>query len=160
VEYALIGSNPNRATISMQGNDMDESRNVAVLLISLCFFLLAAASQRNDKGKGVTDTSNPQQQAPVAVGAGVSPPRAIFAPDPDYPPTIRQGKHTVQGVCILGLVVDERGSVHDVHVVRSLDKRLDQNAMDAVKQWRFQPAMKDGKPVAVFTTVQVEFRLY
>jgi TonB family protein len=139
---------------------MSKARTNTVLLIVLCFSVLAAASQGSDKAQRITATSNPQQQAPIAVGPGVSPPRAIFTPDPDYPPTVRQGKHTVQGTVVLGLTVDENGTVHDVHVITSLDKRLDQNAMDAVKQWKFQPAMKDGKPVAVLTTVQVEFRLY
>ena len=61
---------------------------------------------------------------------------------------------------MLGITVDERGRVRDVHVTRSLDKRLDQNAIDAVKQWKFKPAMRDGKPVAAFTSVEVDFRLY
>jgi len=52
------------------------------------------------------------------------------------------------------------GSVRDVHVTRSVDKRLDQNAIDAVNQWKFKPAVKDGKPVAVRTSVKVDFRLY
>jgi len=61
---------------------------------------------------------------------------------------------------VLALVVDERELVRDVHVTRSLDKRLDQNAIDAVEQWKFKPAVKDGKPVAVRTSVEVDFRLY
>ena len=61
---------------------------------------------------------------------------------------------------MLGITVDERGRVRDVHVTRSLDKRLDQNAIDAVKQWKFKPAMRDGKAVAVFTSVEVDLRLY
>ena len=102
----------------------------------------------------------PASQAVIDVGPGVSPPRPIFSPDPDYPLAARQGKHKVQGICVLGLTVDERGSVHDVHITRSLDKRLDQNAIDAVKKWKFKPAMKDGKPVAVRISVEVGFRLY
>lgn len=81
-----------------------------------------------------------------------------MSPDPDYPESAR--KHKIQGTCVLGVTVDECGTVRDVHVTRSTDKRLDQNAIEAVKQWRFKPAMKDSKPVAVFTSVQVEFRLY
>ena len=61
---------------------------------------------------------------------------------------------------MLALIVDQRGLVRDVHVTQSLDKRLDQNAIDAVKQWKFKPALKDGKPIAVRTSVEVDFRLY
>jgi TonB family protein len=45
-------------------------------------------------------------------------------------------------------------------VVRPLGMGLDQKALDAVKQWKFEPAMKDGKPVAVQINVEVNFRLY
>ena len=61
---------------------------------------------------------------------------------------------------MLALIVDQRGLVRDVHVTQSLDKRLDQNAIDAVKQWKFRPAVKDGKLIAVRTSVEVDFRLY
>jgi TonB family protein len=61
---------------------------------------------------------------------------------------------------VLALIVDQRALVRDVHVTQSLDKRLDQNAIDAVKQWKFKPALKDGKPIAVRTSVEVDFRLY
>lgn len=100
------------------------------------------------------------QGAVIDVGPGVAPPQAIFTPDPDYPLSVRKGKHKIQGICVLGLTVDEHGSVRDVHVTRSLDKRLDQTAIDALKQWKFKPATKDGKPVAVRTSASVEFRLY
>jgi periplasmic protein TonB len=100
------------------------------------------------------------QEAAIDIGPGVSPPQAVFTPDPDYPLSVRKGKHKIQGTCTLGLVVDERGLVRDVHVTHSLDKRLDQSAIDAIKQWRFKPAAKDGKPVAVRTSVEVGFHLY
>jgi protein TonB len=122
---------------------------VCLLLLSLGF-----AQQEGDSA-----TPRPQQTA-MDVGPGVSPPQPIFAPDPDYPLSVRKGRHKIQGTCVLGLIVDERGMVRDVHVTRSLDKRLDQNAMDAVSQWKFKPAVKDGKPVAVRTSVEVDFRLY
>ena len=72
----------------------------------------------------------------------------------------RTGKNKIHGTCVLTLKVDEQGAVHDVHVTRSLEKRLDHNAVDAVKRWKFRPAMRDGKPVAVLTSVEVDFRLY
>jgi periplasmic protein TonB len=133
-----------------------------VLLGGVCLFLLShTLGQENCHKPSTTpeQTVSPQG-AVIDVGPGSSPPRPIFSPDPDYPLSVRKGKHKVQGICVLGLTVDERGRVRDVHVTRSLDKRLDQNAVDAVKQWRFRPAMKDGKPVAVLTSVEVDFRLY
>ncbi|HEY3974178.1 MAG TPA: energy transducer TonB [Candidatus Sulfotelmatobacter sp.] len=92
------------------------------------------------------------------VGGGISAPEAISSPDPEYTDEARQAKK--QGVCVLSLIVDEQGRPRDLHVVRGLGFGLDAKALDAVRQWRFQPALKDGKPVNVQISVEVEFRLY
>lgn len=105
-------------------------------------------------------TTTASQEVAVEVGPGITPPHPIFTPDPEYPESLRKGKHKIQGTCVLGITVDKDGMVQDVHVTRSLDKRLDQNAIDAVKRWKFKPAMRDSKPVAVLTSVEVDFRLY
>jgi periplasmic protein TonB len=86
------------------------------------------------------------------VGPGTSRPQPIITPDPDYPLSLRKRK--IQGICVLGLTVDEHGAARNVHVMRSLDKRLDRNASDGVKRWRFKPAMRDGKPVVVVFLVR------
>jgi len=129
-------------------------RKAAGIWICLLLLTLGFAQQESQK------PTPPPQETAIDVGPGVSPPQPIFTPDPDYPLSVRKGKHKIQGTCVLGLIVDERGSVRDVHVTRSVDKRLDQNAIDAVNQWKFKPAVKDGKPVAVRTSVEVDFRLY
>jgi periplasmic protein TonB len=92
------------------------------------------------------------------VGGGVSAPRAIDTPDPGYTEEARNAK--TQGTCILGLIVDAEGHPKDVRIVRGLGFGLDAKAIEAVKQWRFNPAMKDGKPVNVLVSVEVSFRLY
>jgi len=92
------------------------------------------------------------------IGGGVSAPRAIFAPDPEYSEEARKAKY--QGTCVLWLVVGPDGRTHDIRVARTLGLGLDQQAIEAVKQWKFEPAMKDGKPVAVQVNVEVTFRLY
>ena len=92
------------------------------------------------------------------VGGGVSAPRALDTPDPEYSEEARKAKY--QGVCILWLIVAPDGHPRDVKVARSLGMGLDQKAIEAVKKWKFEPAMKDGKPVAVQINVEVNFRLY
>ena len=92
------------------------------------------------------------------VGGGVSAPRAMDTPDPEYSEEARKAKY--QGVCILWLIVGPDGKPRDVKIARSLGMGLDQKAIDAVKRWKFEPAMKDGKPVAVQINVEVNFRLY
>jgi protein TonB len=92
------------------------------------------------------------------IGGGVSPPRALSTPDPEYSEEARKAKY--QGTVVLWLIVDANGRPRDLRVARSLGMGLDQKAMEAVRNWKFEPAMKDGKPVAVQMNVEVSFRLY
>src|ERR1700676_5724459 len=92
------------------------------------------------------------------VGGGISAPQAISTPDPEYTEEARNAK--TQGTCILWLIVDDQGRPRDIPVVRGLAWGLAQNAIEAVKQWKFQPALKDGHPVNVQISVEVGFRLY
>ena len=92
------------------------------------------------------------------VGGGVSAPRAIYAPDPEYSEEARKAKY--QGTVVLWTVIGPDGRTHDIRVSRSLGMGLDQKAIEAVRKWRFEPAMKDGHPVAVQVNVEVNFRLY
>jgi protein TonB len=92
------------------------------------------------------------------VGGGVSAPKATFAPDPEYSEEARKAKY--QGTCVLWLIVGPDGHPRDIRVSRTLGLGLDEKAIEAVKNWKFEPAMKDGKPVAVQINVEVDFRLY
>ncbi len=92
------------------------------------------------------------------VGGGISAPTAISAPDPDYTEEARRAKK--QGTCELWLIVDSSGHPRDIKVIRGLGFGLDAKAVEAVKQWKFQPALKDGRPVDVQISVQVDFHLY
>jgi periplasmic protein TonB len=92
------------------------------------------------------------------VGNGVSAPRALDTPDPEYSEEARKAKY--QGVVVLWLVVGPDGKPRDIRVSRPLGMGLDQKAVEAVQRWRFEPAMKDGRPVAVQINVEVNFRLY
>lgn len=126
------------------------------LALCACLILLSPGLAQQERAK----TATASQEIAVEVGPGITPPRSVFSPVPDYPEWLRKGKHKSGGTCVLALTVDKEGSVRDVHVTRSSDKRLDQSAIDTVKQWKFKPAMRDGKPIAVLTSVEVDFRLY
>ena len=95
---------------------------------------------------------------PYRPGNGVSSPRAIYDPDPEYSDEARKARY--QGIVVLTLVVDPSGRAREIHVARALGMGLDEKAIAAVKQWRFAPGMKDGHPVAVQVNVEVNFRLY
>jgi protein TonB len=92
------------------------------------------------------------------VGGGVSAPRPIYDPDPDYSDEARHAKY--QGTVLLWVVVGADGRPRDIRVQRSLGMGLDEKAIEAVRRWEFEPAMKDGHPVAVQVNIEVSFRLY
>ena len=92
------------------------------------------------------------------VGGDVSGPKLIFAPDPQFTEQARQAKY--QGACVLSLIIDAQGKPQRVQVVRHLGMGLDKKAVEAVKQYTFEPAMRFGKPVAVEVNIEVNFRLY
>jgi TonB family protein len=93
------------------------------------------------------------------VGGRVSGPVPIFQPEAEFSDEARRAKY--QGICVVQLIVDAQGNPQNVHVIRTLGMGLDEKAMDAVRRYKFKPAMKDGKtPVPVMITVEVDFHLY
>jgi protein TonB len=93
-----------------------------------------------------------------SVGGGVSAPRPIYSPDPEYSEEARKAKY--QGTVVLWMIVDADGHPKDIKVRRSVGLGLDEKAIEAVRTWRFTPARKDGHAVAVEISVEVDFRLY
>jgi protein TonB len=91
------------------------------------------------------------------IGGGVSMPSIIRKIEPEYSEEARKAKW--QGTVQLSVVIDETGHARDLKVSKSLGLGLDQKAMEAVAKWLFKPGMKDGKPVAVFATIEVTFHL-
>lgn len=93
-----------------------------------------------------------------SVGGGVSAPKVVYDPNPDYSDEARKAKYS--GVCVLYVVVGEDGRVRDVRIQRSLGMGLDEEAIKTVRTWKFEPARKDGRPVSVAVNIEVNFHLY
>jgi periplasmic protein TonB len=93
-----------------------------------------------------------------SIGGGVTGPRVIYAPEPEFSEEARKTKH--QGTVVLWLIVGADGRTRDVRVLQSLGMGLDEKALEALRHWRFEPGQKDGIPVAVQVNVEVNFRLY
>ncbi len=91
------------------------------------------------------------------VGGGVTAPSLLWKKEPEYSEEARKAKH--QGTVVLYIEVTPDGKASNMKVVKSLGLGLDEKAMEAVKQWKFQPGKKDGKPVTVAATIEVNFRL-
>jgi len=120
----------------------------------------------NGKGGGVGSGNGPGfgpgsgggfGGAAYRIGGGVSAPVPIYQPEPEYSEEARKAKW--QGTVVLALVVDEMGRAVRIQVTKSLGLGLDQKAVEAVEKWRFKPGMKDGKPVPVIASIEVNFRL-
>ena len=89
---------------------------------------------------------------------GVSQPIPIFTPEAEFSDEARRQKY--EGVCVISVIIDAQGNPQSPRVVRRLGMGLDEKALRAVMKYRFKPAKKDGKPVAVRISVMVDFRLF
>jgi protein TonB len=94
---------------------------------------------------------------PFRPGSGIEPPVLIREIRPVY--TTEARRRAVEGDVLLDIVVRDNGTVGAIRVTRGLDAGLDQKAIEAVRQWRFQPARRRGTPVEVVVEVAVEFKL-
>jgi periplasmic protein TonB len=93
------------------------------------------------------------------IGGRVSAPIVIHQVEAEFSDEARRAKY--QGVCLISLIVDTQGNPQNIRVARSLGMGLDEKAIEAIRQYKFKPAMKDGKtPVPVMITIEVDFRLY
>ena len=103
-----------------------------------------------------SDRSSGGSDEPFRVGGGIRPPMKVVNVAPVYPPEAREAR--VQGVVILEVTLSRTGEVSDVEVVRSTPL-LDEAAVAAVRQWRYEPTLVDGEPVSILMTVTVNFGL-
>jgi periplasmic protein TonB len=92
------------------------------------------------------------------VGGSVRPPIAIYTPDPEFSEEARKAKFS--GNVVVSLIVDRDGRPQRVHVLRGVGMGLDEKAVEAVQQYKFKPAMQNGKPVAVYLNVEVNFQIF
>jgi TonB family protein len=91
------------------------------------------------------------------VGAGVTPPQLLQKKEPEYSLEARAAK--LAGSSVLYAEIGLDGLAHNVQVVERLGLGLDEKAVEAISQWRFKPGAKDGKPVTVAATIEVNFKL-
>lgn len=92
------------------------------------------------------------------VGGGVSAPVLVFKVDPEFSEEARKTKS--MGVVTVNLIVDTDGHPQNVRITRGAGMGLDQKALEAVRQYRFKPAMENGHPVPVQVNVEVQFSIF
>jgi len=118
-----------------------------------------AAPRDSSSGAGTgTTVVTADDGQPKRIGGGVSAPVAIKQVQPQFSEEAR--KKQMGGTVTVDLIVDQHGLPQNVHVTRVVGMGLDEKAVEAVKQYRFKPAMENGKPVAVYLNVEVLFALF
>ena len=142
-------------------------REFTIALIALLSVPFAAAQQPAQQPTPPSDPTAPTQAAPSSdspswtykIGGRISAPVLKHRVMAQFTDEARRAKY--QGICLISLIVDAQGNPQNVRVARALGMGLDQKALEAVRQYKFKPAMKDGKtPVPSMVTIEVDFRLF
>ena len=94
---------------------------------------------------------------PVRVGGNVSAPTIVSRVEPDYTEIARKAR--ISGIVIIEAVIDRQGNVTEARILKPLPMGLDQQALAAIKQWKFRPGRLNGQPVPVYYNLTVNFRL-
>lgn len=109
------------------------------------------------RGAGKTNSTPIELKGMNRTPNGVTPPKVIQAPDPEYTEEARSAR--IEGDVILWIIIDPKGSVRGIKITRCVGYGLDESAVQAVSRWKFEPAKKDGQPVTVQLNVDVVFHL-
>ena len=127
-------------------------RGTTLVPVSFCLpadARLETTSRVNAKGGGEIFRVSP--------GNGVIPPRVVSRVGPTYTQQARDAHR--QGTVVLYVEVTQEGQTQNVQVLQSVGMGLDESAVESIRQWKFHPATKDGKPVTVMMVVEVNFSL-
>jgi len=148
--------------LTMDLPKVTRARKVAMAVMATCA-LLGGAATATALSFDVTPQDGATANAPVhekvyKIGGDVTPPVLTHSVDAEFTKKAKDAKY--QGVSVVSLVVDSHGMPRHVHTIRKLGMGLDEKAVEAVKQYKFKPAMKGGSPVPVMMSIEVNFRLY
>lgn len=94
---------------------------------------------------------------PVRVGGNVKAPVIVKRVQPDYTEVARRAR--VQGIVVIEAIIDRQGNVTEARVIKPLPMGLDQQALNAIRQWKFKPGTLNGQPVPVYYNLTVNFQI-
>ncbi|MGA8109255.1 MAG: M56 family metallopeptidase [Acidobacteriaceae bacterium] len=129
------------------------------VLTGCAVVLLAATAASGVLAKGVAADQGASYGKVYHPGPDVTNPKLVYAPDPEYPKNAAARART-HVICVIRVIVDRDGVPQDLQVVQSGGKDFDAEATKAVGRYRFEPGLRNGKPVAVEINIEVNFRKY
>lgn len=131
-------------------------RTLAVLVTFLVIFIPAfSAVQAGAHDRDTKSTST--EEAVYEPGGEVKPPKLVHYVEPAFSPKSKEAY--VEGVVKISTVVTASGEPTKLQVLKGLNAEEDRTAMEAVQQWRFEPGTRNGHPVNVRVTVEIDFHL-
>ena len=158
---ALIGRRHLEQRIALITQEVSMPRSSLGVRLAVAASAVALATLATTASMTMGTTLQAQAEKVYRPGqdTGVSLPRVVKEVKPNYTPAAMQAR--IQGTLWMTVVVLASGDVGDVAVVKSLDTEhgLDQQAVDATRQWKFEPGTKEGKPVPVDVTIEMTFTL-
>lgn len=158
---ALIGQRhlQQRIDLIAQEGSMCRSSLAIRLAVVVGFVVLAALTTTSYTPLVAAASDQSSRPARPDTDSSIALPKVVHEVKPEYTPEAMQAR--VQGAVFMSVVVLASGEVGDVAVTQSLDKEhgLDRQAIDAVRQWKFEPGTKDGKPVPVEVEIEMRFTL-
>jgi TonB family protein len=127
-------------------------RRIVLALTSFAVMSLALTAVRP-----VWSQEGTKQGKAYKAGNGVMQPRVLSKVDPEYSQEARRDQ--IEGSVLLQAIITPEGIADNITVVKGVGSGLDDKAIEAVSKWTFQPGTKDGSPVPVWVTIEVNFRL-
>jgi len=125
--------------------------------VGVCIGLANAGPQTPPPAASAASASAPSGEKTYKMSEGITAPKVIYKVDPGYTEEARAAK--ISGSVRLGVVIGSDGKAHDITVLDTPDAGLGLKAIEAVQQWQFQPGTKDGRPVNVQASIEVNFKL-
>jgi TonB family protein len=120
-----------------------------------CYVEHPALIDKFHKCEGPQTTQEGIEKKTGKIGGGVSAPRPIHNPDPGYTTLARE--HGLGGAVLLAVDVNEGGGTENISILSPLGLGLDDMAVAAVKNWKFEPARRGGTPIVVHMTIELYF---
>jgi TonB family protein len=123
-------------------------------------FILGGKPEASPVFVAVTPRGPEHVLAPLdafTAGDDIQRPKLVTRVEPRYPEALRRDKKS--GMVVIQAIVNADGSVGPATVVRHSDPEFDDSALEAVRQWRYEPAVLREKPVRVYLTITVSFRM-